>query len=165
MLGVLHRNAPVVATFHSYFAREHFEGRVYTAMRAAAASGVAQGRPAPGREHARPAFRVLAMGDDPWRSCLTVRRRHLASATPATLPPGDASLRWPARATQGISRRLARVREAGTGVPGTFSWWSSATASSATRSMTLPDDVRAAVHMMGRVSYEALRPTTRQRTF
>jgi phosphatidylinositol alpha-mannosyltransferase len=32
MLGVIHRNAPVVATFHSYFARDHFEGRVYTAI-------------------------------------------------------------------------------------------------------------------------------------
>lgn len=35
MLAVQHAdaaNAPVVATFHSYFARDHFEGRVYTAM-------------------------------------------------------------------------------------------------------------------------------------
>jgi phosphatidyl-myo-inositol alpha-mannosyltransferase len=32
MLGVLHANAPVVGTFHSYFAREHFEGKVYTAI-------------------------------------------------------------------------------------------------------------------------------------
>jgi phosphatidylinositol alpha-mannosyltransferase len=32
MLGVIHRNAPVVATFHSYFARDHFEGRIYTAI-------------------------------------------------------------------------------------------------------------------------------------
>ena len=32
MLGVIHANAPVVATFHSYFAREHFQGRVYSAV-------------------------------------------------------------------------------------------------------------------------------------
>lgn len=32
MLAVRHANAPVVATFHSYFARDHFEGRVYTAI-------------------------------------------------------------------------------------------------------------------------------------
>ncbi len=32
MLGVLHHTAPVVATFHSYFARDHFEGRIYTAV-------------------------------------------------------------------------------------------------------------------------------------
>ncbi|MGQ0764264.1 MAG: glycosyltransferase family 4 protein [Gemmatimonadota bacterium] len=32
MLAVIHRTAPVVATFHSYFARDHFEGRVYTAI-------------------------------------------------------------------------------------------------------------------------------------
>ena len=32
MLGVLHKNAPVVATFHSYFARDHVEGRAYTAL-------------------------------------------------------------------------------------------------------------------------------------
>jgi phosphatidylinositol alpha-mannosyltransferase len=32
MLGVIHRTAPVVATFHSYFARNHFEGRMYTAL-------------------------------------------------------------------------------------------------------------------------------------
>ncbi len=32
MLGVLLKTAPVVATFHSYFARDHFEGRVYTAL-------------------------------------------------------------------------------------------------------------------------------------
>jgi phosphatidylinositol alpha-mannosyltransferase len=32
MLGVLHKTAPVVATFHSYFARDHFEGRLYTAV-------------------------------------------------------------------------------------------------------------------------------------
>ncbi len=32
MLGVLHKTAPVVATFHSYFARDHMEGRVYTAL-------------------------------------------------------------------------------------------------------------------------------------
>ena len=32
MLGVVHKTAPVVATFHSYFARDHFEGRVYTAI-------------------------------------------------------------------------------------------------------------------------------------
>lgn len=32
MLGVLHANAPVVATFHSYFARDHFEGKIYTAI-------------------------------------------------------------------------------------------------------------------------------------
>ncbi len=32
MLGVIHKTAPVVATFHSYFARDHFEGKVYTAI-------------------------------------------------------------------------------------------------------------------------------------
>jgi phosphatidylinositol alpha-mannosyltransferase len=32
MLGVLQKTAPVVATFHSYFARDHFEGKVYTAL-------------------------------------------------------------------------------------------------------------------------------------
>jgi phosphatidylinositol alpha-mannosyltransferase len=32
MLAVWHKTAPVVATFHSYFARDHFEGRVYTAI-------------------------------------------------------------------------------------------------------------------------------------
>lgn len=32
MLATCHANAPVVATFHSYFAREHFEGRAYTAL-------------------------------------------------------------------------------------------------------------------------------------
>jgi phosphatidylinositol alpha-mannosyltransferase len=32
MLGVLHKNAPVVGTFHSYFAPDHFEGRIYTAI-------------------------------------------------------------------------------------------------------------------------------------
>ena len=32
MLGVIHKNAPVVATFHSYFARDHFEGRVYSLL-------------------------------------------------------------------------------------------------------------------------------------
>ncbi|MBV6522090.1 MAG: Phosphatidyl-myo-inositol mannosyltransferase [Gemmatimonadaceae bacterium] len=32
MLATLHAKAPVVATFHSYFAREHLEGRIYTAV-------------------------------------------------------------------------------------------------------------------------------------
>jgi phosphatidylinositol alpha-mannosyltransferase len=32
MLGVLHKTAPVVATFHSYFAQEHMEGRIYTGI-------------------------------------------------------------------------------------------------------------------------------------
>lgn len=32
MLGVLHHTAPVVATFHSYFARDHLQGRVYSAV-------------------------------------------------------------------------------------------------------------------------------------
>jgi phosphatidylinositol alpha-mannosyltransferase len=32
MLATLHATAPVIATFHSYFAREHLEGRIYTAI-------------------------------------------------------------------------------------------------------------------------------------
>lgn len=32
MLGILNRNAPTVATFHSYFTREHFEGRLYSVL-------------------------------------------------------------------------------------------------------------------------------------
>lgn len=32
MLGVIHQTAPVVATFHSYFSRSHLEGKIYTAI-------------------------------------------------------------------------------------------------------------------------------------
>jgi len=32
MLATLHARSPIVATFHSYFAREHLEGRIYTAI-------------------------------------------------------------------------------------------------------------------------------------
>lgn len=157
MLGVLHRNAPVVATFHSYFAREHFEGRVYTAIAPLL-------RPVWRKVDRRLAVSTAArhsvcsrMGDDPVEIVPNGADVDIfASATPAALPPGRRLLfvgrLEPRKGFPVAVRAFARL------APAYPDLQLVVVGDGEQRNAVddLPADVRARVHMMGRVSYEAL---------
>ncbi|MBC7896662.1 MAG: glycosyltransferase family 4 protein [Cytophagaceae bacterium] len=157
MLGVLHRNAPVVATFHSYFAREHFEGRVYTAIAPFL-------RPVWRKVDRRLAVSTAArhsvcsrMGNDPVEIVPNGADVDIfASATPATLPPGRRLLfvgrLEPRKGFPVAVRAFAKL------APAYPDLQLVVVGDGEERHAVddLPPDVRSRVHMMGRVSYEAL---------
>ena len=157
MLGVLHRNAPVVATFHSYFAREHFEGRVYTAIAPLL-------RPVWRKVDRRLAVSAAArqsvcsrMGDDPVQIVPNGADVEVfASATPAILPPGRRLLfvgrLEPRKGFPVAVRAFARLASAYPDLQLVV------VGDGEERQAidVLPADVRSRVRMMGRVTYEAL---------
>ena len=157
MLGVIHRNAPVVATFHSYFAREHFEGRVYTAIAPLL-------RPVWKRVDRRLAVSTAArhsvcsrMGDAPIEIVPNGADVDVfAHAAPAQLPPGRRLLfvgrleprkGFPVavRAFASLAERYADLQLVVVG-----------DGDERTAVDQLAPAIRSRVHMMGRVSAEAL---------
>ncbi|MGQ0649108.1 MAG: glycosyltransferase family 4 protein [Gemmatimonadaceae bacterium] len=162
MLGVIHRTAPVVATFHSYFARDHFEGRVYTAIAPLL-------RPVWKRVDRRLAVSAAArhsvcsrMGDAaveivPNGADVEV----FASARPAELPPGRRLLfvgrLEPRKGFPVAVRAFARL------APAYPDLQLVVVGDGEQRGAVdeLPSELRSRVYMMGRVAYEAL-PTFHQ---
>jgi phosphatidyl-myo-inositol alpha-mannosyltransferase len=162
MLAVLHARVPVVGTFHSYFARDHLEGRIYTAVAPLL-------RPVWRRVTRRVAVSQAArfsvcsrMGEDSVRILPNGADIEVfANAAPASLPPGRKLLfvgRLEPRKGFPVAvrafRRLApkypdlRLVVVGDGAD-------------RTAINELEPAVRERVHMMGKVSYEAL-PTFHQ---
>jgi phosphatidylinositol alpha-mannosyltransferase len=158
MLGVIHRTAPVVATFHSYFARDHFEGRVYTAIAPLL-------KPVWRRVTTRLAVSEAArrsvcsrMGDAPVEIVPNGADIDLfAEADPADdLPPGRRLLfvgRLEPRkgfpvAVRAFAQLAPEYPDLQLVVVGDGEQRNAVDA--------LPADLRARVHMLGKVSYEAL---------
>ena len=162
MLATLGAPSPVVGTFHSYFAREHLEGRVYTALapllrpvwrrvdRRIAVSNAAR-------------FSVCSrMGNAPVQIVPNGADIDLfAAASPATLPPGRRLLfvgrleprkGFPiaVRAFATLARDFPDLRLIVIG-----------DGDDRIAVQELPSDLRERVHMLGRVSDEAL-PTYHQ---
>jgi phosphatidylinositol alpha-mannosyltransferase len=162
MLGVIHKTAPVVATFHSYFARDHFEGRVYTAIAPLL-------RPVWARVDRRLAVSTAArhsvcsrMGDAAMEIVPNGADVDIfASARPAELPPGRRLLfvgrLEPRKGFPVAVRAFARLARTHADLQLVV------VGDGEERGAVddLPRDLRSRVHMMGRVSYEAL-PTFHQ---
>ena len=157
MLGVLHKTAPVVATFHSYFARDHFEGRVYSAIAPLL-------RPVWHKVDRRLAVSTAArhsvcsrMGDAPVEIVPNgADVAVFAAAAPAQLPPGRRLLfvgRLEPRkgfpvAVRAFAMLAPQYPDLQLVVVGDGQEHRAVN--------ELPAELRDRVHMMGRVSYEAL---------
>jgi phosphatidyl-myo-inositol alpha-mannosyltransferase len=162
MLAVLHARVPVVGTFHSYFAREHLEGRIYTAVAPLL-------RPVWKRVSRRVAVSEAArfsvcsrMGEDSVRILPNGADIEVfANASPASLPPGRKLLfvgRLEPRkgfpvAVRAFRRLAPRYPDLRLIVVGDGAGRHALN--------ELEPAVRERVHMMGKVSYEAL-PTFHQ---